>query len=348
MATVLRLILNLILISGAIHNLTFASQHSLKILNWEGYLSPELVAEFEKKNNVKVELFYFEHDEERDELLATRNGAGFDLVMVDGQSIPGYLRLGWLAPVTVAEVPNMVHLESWWEKYNPEAKSFAMPYGWGGFGIAYRADLVEQPVTSYRQLFTPVKSLQGKIIMSPQALELVPVALKTLGYSMQSDDAQALASAEAMLKSQRPYVYKYESLKLTQESALVTGDAHAGLAYSGDVVALQAFNPNIQYTEAEEGQILWFDYWVVLGSSSQKALAYKFLDFIEQPAINARNVESIYTATFNQEAMQYLSDDLKNNKSVFPEVRESAEHFIEPGPRYVRKIMALWYELNVP
>lgn len=328
-------------------SLSTAAEHTLRILNWEDYLSEEIVAEFEKLHNIKIEIFYYEHDEERDELLATRNGAGYDLIVVDGQSIPGYVRLGWLSPLTSTEVPNFSLLSNWWQKYNPEAAGRAMPYGWGTYGIAYRADLVEKPVTSFAQLFKPVSSLQGKIIMSPQALELVPVALKTLGFSMLSHDLQELEAAEILLKSQKPYVYRYQSLLLTEKSTLVSGEVHAAMAYSGDAAALQEFNENIRYAEADEGQILWFDYWAVLASSTQKKLAYRFLDYLQQPEVNARNVEAIYTATFNEKALTYVSEETKSNPAVFPTLQPDASYFIEPAPRHLRRIMSIWHELNI-
>jgi spermidine/putrescine transport system substrate-binding protein len=245
------------------------------------------------------------------------------------------------------EVPNFVNLSTWWEKYNPGVVGRAMPYGWGTYGIAYRADLVDKPVTSFAQLFTPARTLQGKIIMSPQALELVPVALKTLGYSMWSQDPRELDAAEVLLKSQKPYVYRYEALLLTEKSALLTGAAHAAMTYSGDAAALQAFNKNVHYVEADEGQILWFDYWAVLASSTQKKLAYQFLDFLQQPEVNARNVEAIYTATFNEKALAFLSEETKNNPAVFPTMQPDASYFVKPDTRHIRKIMSIWHELNI-
>lgn len=324
-----------------------AAEHRLRILNWEDYLSLEIVAEFEKLHNVKVDIFYYEHDEERDELLATRNGTGYDLVLVDGQSIPGYARLGWLSPLTAAEVPNLSLLSTWWQNYNPDAIGRVMPYGWGTYGIAYRVDLVEKPVTSFAQLFKPVSSLQGKIIMSPQALELVPVALQALGFSMMSHDPRELEAAEILLKSQKPYVYRYAALLLTEKSSLISGEAHAAMAYSGDAAALQALNENIRYAEAEEGQILWFDYWAVLASSTQKELAYQFLDYLQQPEVNARNAEAIYTATFNEKAMAYISEETKNNPAVFPTIQPNASYFVEPDTRHLRRIMSVWHDLNI-
>lgn len=319
---------------------------TLKIFNWEDYLSEEVVAEFEKRYQVKIDVYYYEHDEERDEIMATRNGAGYDLLLVGGQSIPGYARLGWLAPVTEKEVPNLVHLDAWWQTYTPDATDYAVPYGWGTYGIAYRSDLVEKPVTSYRQLFQPAASLKGKVLMSPQALELVPAALKAAGHSLNSIDSQALGAAEVLLKSQQPYVFGYRSLKLTEQSSLVTGAVHAAMAYNGDASSLKEFDPNIVYTDADEGQILWFDYWVVLNSSRQKALAYQFLNYLQTPEVNAKNVLSIYTATFNRPAIALLPEEIKQDTAVFPVIKSNAEYFIEPAPRSVRKIFSIWHQLN--
>lgn len=70
---------------------------------------------------------------------------------------------------------------------------------------------------------------------------------------------------------------------------LVTGEVWAAQMYSGDALMLQEFNPDIRYVVPEEGTNLWVDFWTVAAQSSRKPAAMKFIDYINEPTVAARN-----------------------------------------------------------
>ena len=68
----------------------------------------------------------------------------------------------------------------------------------------------------------------------------------------------------------------------------------------------------------EEGTVLWVDCIAVTTSSNNQALALKFLDFINRPAIAAQSAEDLYFATPNAAAKQLLTTEFRQNTEVFP------------------------------
>lgn len=290
---------------------------TLVILNWADYLPADLVEQFERSRQVKVRLVYFEGEEARDATLAKARGVGYDLALVDGPRLDAYRRQRWLAPITPAEVPNLGHIDPRWLKAYG-AEGVAVPYAWGTTGIGYRADLVDEPIRSWRQFFQPAEHLRGKLSLMKGSRDVVGLALKALGHSLNSEDPAELAAAEALLRGQKPHVFSYSYIDLDEHSHLVTGQVVAAMMYSGDALLVREHHPEIMYVLPEEGGALWVDYWVVMQASPSKGLAMDFLNFLNEPEHAAQIAQSLYYATPNRAAERLLPADFLADPVIYP------------------------------
>lgn len=290
----------------------------LIFLTWSEYIDPEIVAEFEAKHGIKVNFVYFESDEARDRLMVETDAKGYDLMLVNGSSLAAYDKRGWLAPVNQSHAENMKHIDQTWLSKYPSAMDRAAPYFWGTLGIVYRADHVKEPFTHWKQLFEPDETLKGKIVIINDSRDMIGMALKSLGYSFNSSSGNELKEAKRLLLNQKPFVYEYSYPILTEESSLITGEISAAMVYSGDALALQEHSDEIEYVVPQEGTSLWIDFITVSQNSKNKQAAYKFINFINQPKISARNAEYVYFATPNKAAEALLPEDFLSNTSIYP------------------------------
>lgn len=311
----------------------------LRILTWSEYMDPEIVAEFEQAHNARITFTYFESDETRNDFLLEADGADYDLVLCNGISLRGYRKRGWLAPLEMAQMPNLRHIAPRWTQAFPAAEGHAVPFTWGTMGIAYRRDLVSTPLDSWMDLLQPQPDLQGKIVMIKSSRDLLAAALLALGHSVNSADSQALRQAEELLIGQKPHVKVYSYISLTEQSALVTGEAVAAMVYNGDALMVQEHNENIAYVVPREGSNLWVDYWVVMRPSPEKQLAMAFLDFINQPAIAARMAKFVHYATPNHAAEALLPAAFRNNPAIYPrqEILDRSEFYQDLPPRSIKQ-----------
>ncbi len=313
----------------------------LVVLNWSEYLDPAVIAEFETKFNATVSEVYFESDQVRDKLMVQADGKGYDLVLVNGVAMQTYRQQGWLAPLDASAIPNLRHVDRRWVTAFDAAVGFGVPYFWGTLGLAYRSDLVSEPITSWKQLFTPAENLRGRVVMIKYGRDLVGAALMALGQSPNTSDPAHLADAEALLLASTPNVHSYSYVALTEESALVKGDIWATMMYSGDALVLQEFDENIVYVAPEEGAMLWVDYWAVLKSSSNKDLAMSFMNFINDPVIAARLAEYVYYPSPNRAAEKHLSEDFLSDDQIYPNAETLAQStFYEEIPPHTSRRFA--------
>jgi spermidine/putrescine transport system substrate-binding protein len=313
--------------------------HDLVFLTWSEYMDPKLIEKFENRFNTKVKFAYFESDELRDDMLLNSDGAVYDVICLNGRSIKTYSRQDWLAPMTTKDVPNKKHIDLRWAEAFEGAAEYAVPFFWGTIGIAYREDVVKQPISSWKQLIEPAPELQGRIVLVKDARDLMVMALKSQGYSINTSNHQELDKAKSLLLAQKPYVHDYSYISLTEESALVTGDAVAALAYNGDALTVAEHDENIKYVVPEEGTAIWVDYLAVSKASKKKKLAMDFINFLNEPENAAQLAQYVYFASANKAAEKHLPQEFLSDPIIYPGMAfiNSSEFYLKLPPRTQKK-----------
>lgn len=290
----------------------------LVLLSWADYLKPELLERFEHEHDVRVKMIYFESDDARDVMLLESNAQGCDLAIIDGASMDGYRESGWIVALQQLELESAGVMEPRWMTAFQNAGSHGVPYFWGTLGIAYRSDLVAEPMTHWKDIYSPAPYLAQKLMMVGNRRDLIGMALKSLGYSANSSNSVELRRAEALLLAQRAYVRDYSDPALDEKSALHTGDVIAAMMYSGDAIQLGDINDRIEYVLPAEGGNIWVDYLVVLSGSKQKPLAAKFVDYLSSAKISAENSAYLYYPSPNRKSIELAPDELRHDKRVYP------------------------------
>ena len=313
-------------------------QQTLVLLTWAEYMHPEVLKAFERKYNVKVREVHYETESGLDQMLSYTAGKNYDLVVASRTKILSYIRRGWVTPVDEALVPNRKHIDAEWTRRDPEVSRYSVPYFWGGVGIAYRKDLVEGKITSWKQFYHPPQQLRGKTMMIEDVRDVVGTALKALGYSLNSQDSKELVEAEKLLLAQRPFVKKYGYMQLDENSDLIKGNYWVAMMYSGDALMLAEQDKNIIFVLPDEGTNLWLDSFTVLESSPKKKLAFQFINFLHEPENAAKLAEFLYNASPNKEARKLLPKEMLADPRIYPpkEITDKSE-FYEPLPPRVLK-----------
>jgi len=311
----------------------------LVILNWADYMPVEIITEFEQRHQVKIREVYYESDEDRTQVLVNSNGRGYDLIMVSGGDLLSYSQFGFLAPIQYQKLENYKHLEPRWLSAHEGAAEYALPFFWGTLGIAYRKDLLDTAPNSWLDIFKPDKALQGRIAMMADGGEILRIALKALGYSVNSETPKELKEAQQLALAQKAYVKAYQYIQIDASSELVSGEIWASMAYNGDAIAVQEYSDNIAFVVPEEGTYLWVDYWTLAAKAKEPELAYQFLDFISRPDIAVRLAQAFYFASPNRSAAQLLPADFLSDPAIYPpqEIIEKSELYQQLSPKAVRR-----------
>ncbi len=318
----------------------------LLVLTWEGYIDPELVTQFEEQTGANIRFIYYEDDDERDFILASTEGSGFDLIVFDETMSRPYSENGWLYPFNRDELPNLAHVRKPMSDSPLDKEITSVPYSWGSIGILYRKDKVSPAPDSWMNFFRPDEKLRNRILVINTASTTFRLALKALGYSIHSEDPEHVAQARKLLLEQRPYVRAYRNILFGEESEILAGEAWIAMAYSGDALTIMEGHPELEFIIPQEGTMLWTDSIAILNSSTHKSLAKQFINYMNTPEINAQNTEYIQYATPNKAAMSLLPEEFLNNPVINPTSSPKLEVDRIPSSTMMRDMIKYFMELN--
>ncbi len=309
-----------VIIGGGIYygsqgNLT--GNNTVIVYNWGEYLDPEVLDLFEEETGIQVVYEEFETNES----MYPKINAGaiaYDLVCPSDYMIQRMIENDLLQEIQFENIPNVKNIGStYFEKskeFDPENK-YSIPYCWGTVGILYNKTMVSEPVDSWKILWD--EKYAGNILMQDSVRDAFAVALRSLGYSLNSTDLDELTAAKNLLIEQKPLVQAYVIDQVRDK--MIGGEAALGVIYSGEAIYTQKENPDLEYVIPKEGSNMWIDSWVIPKNAKHVENAEKFLNFLCRPDIALMNFEYITYSTPNTAAQELIEDpDIRSSKVAFP------------------------------
>ena len=300
--------------------LSSASSHAgtLRLLNWEDYLSKDAQNLWLEKGH-NLETVLFDNDQKRDAILINNKKSMIDVAVVDETIGRSFGEQGRLMELNTDNVPSLSHIDPFWRK---RCGKFAVPYLWGTMGIAYRTDKVEKAPESWLALLEPEDYLKGHIGMMDDYTDMLAPVLFVKGFSINTEKEGQLKQVFNVLKRQAPEILTYDYPISFISNRADSDKLYMAQVYSGDPLTM---NDKVEseglweYVVPKEGTLLWVDCLSIPSNAPNQALALEFIDFLNKPQIAALNAEQLYLATPNTAAKAYLSNEFKNDKSVFPD-----------------------------
>ena len=318
------------------------------VFNWGEYIDPETISMFEEETGIQV--IYEEYDTNETMYPKIEAGASnYDVVCPSDYMIQKMIDNDMLAELNWNNLPNaQANIGSqYYEQstaFDPENK-YSVPYCWGTVGILYNTTMVDEPVTSWSILWD--EKYADNILMQDSVRDLFMVALKELGYSMNSTDEAELQAAKELLIEQKPLVQAYVIDQVRDK--MIGDEAALGVIYSGEAIYTQRENPNLAYAIPTEGTNVWIDSWCITKDAENKENAEKFIDFMCRTEIALMNFEFITYSTPNIAARELIEDeDIKYSEIAFPDLSQysNLETFSYLGEEADTRYNELWKEIK--
>lgn len=292
--------------------------NTLNVYNWGEYIDPEVITMFEKETGIKVVYDEFEMNEEMYSKIET-GAVKYDVVCPSDYTIQRMIESDLLAEINYDNVPNIKYIG---EDYLKSAQSFdpgnkySVPYCWGTVGILYNKTMVDEPIDSWSAIFD--EKYKNNILMINSVRDAMGIALKYLGYSLNSTNKDEIEEATKLLTRQKPLVQSYVVDQVRDK--MIGNNAAIGIIYSGEAIYTQRENSDLEYVVPKEGSNVWIDGWVIPKNSENKENAEKFINFLCRPDIALLNFEYITYSTPNTAAREMIEDEaIRNSTIAFPD-----------------------------
>ena len=287
----------------------------LVLYNWADYMPQTVLDAFTAEYGVKITYLPYESQEEA--VAQIEAGQTYDVAVVENDQVPTLIARHLLAEIDQRHVPNFKNIGDNFRGliFDPDDR-YSVPYSWGTTGLLVRTDLIGAPVTRWADLWNP--RFAGKIALRAQPTELISVALKSLGYALNSENP---AELEAALKRLLELKAVSRFVDVEPESAvapLVSGEAVILIGWPGDALVARRQNPAIHYLLPAEGSMLWGDRLVISASSPNRYTAELFLNFLLRPDIGGQIVNENRYAIANEAARAFIDPEILNDPVIYP------------------------------
>ena len=228
--------------------------------------------------------------------LEAGNPTGYDLIVLTDWMIGNMIRLGYLERIDVnRDVPNFI--DNAFDKYKDPTYDpgnlHSVPWQSGCTGIGYNPALVDEEITSLKQLLDPamIEKYSGRIGMLSEMRDSMSFALLYNGVTPTEATEADVEAARDVLLAQKPHVRKYYGNEY--RNPFSDGTLAICMAWSGDVFQLKFDNPDLQFVVPDEGAMLWVDNMCIPKGAEHPNDALAMMNFVYQPEVAAQMAEWI-------------------------------------------------------
>lgn len=276
-ACVLALIIGLFAMQGGGQDRPFEGQ-TLYIYNWGEYTGENIIPDFEEETGASVVMDNFDSNEQM--YIKVANQEVYDILVPSDYMIQRLIEEDLLQKLDKSKLDCMDKLSDAVKglPYDPD-NDYSVPYFWGTVGIVYdktKVDLEDLEREGYN-IFLDEK-YKGDVYLYDSERDSFMMALKALGYSMNTENEQEIQEAYEWLVQ---CVQTMDTEIVTDEiiDNMAQGRKALGLIYSGDATYVMAENEDMGYFMPEDGTNLWSDAMVIPKNAQNVELAHAFINY---------------------------------------------------------------------
>lgn len=305
---------------------SWAQSGELKIFSWAGYISDEMLADFESKTGIRaIYTPYGDQGEALNQLRAT-GGAGFDLVQPTVDRVPEFVAEQVLQPLDESKVN--------WDGCIQSAiagsvdrggvidgKRYLAPSDWGTEAVAYDMDQapLEYGVASYGSLWNP--DYAGKVTLRGHSgLVGIGLWLEADGKlphpmldSFKSEEVMR-ANYDVILETaiaNKPSVATMWANENEAQAAFRTNGCIIGQTWDGTAASLRKEGLPIRYIAPKEGALAWLEGFALTAGAENVEQAYEWINWYYTPEVGAMYTAHSGYNTTSKGAEQFLSEEAR-------------------------------------
>lgn len=319
---------------------------TLKLFTWGEYLGENVISDFEEQFGVNVIIEYFDSNE----MMYTKlqGGDSYDVLVPSDYMIQRLIAEDMLQPIDKSLIPNMEVLTDGVKDlaFDPE-NEYSVPYFWGTVGLVYNtqnvpAELIEE------QGWDILKNTDyaGDIYMYDSERDSFMVALKALGYSMNTENDEEIDEAYQWLLELNDTM---DPAYVTDEviDNMMNGTKDIAVVYSGDATVVLDENPDMDFFMPEEGTNVWCDSMVIPSNAQNPLLAHEFINFMLSYDAAYDNTITVGYASTNDEVLHDVAEnEYAENSAYLPRENYEKDEVFVDNEVMRQKLSQLWLKVK--
>ncbi|MDR9432124.1 MAG: substrate-binding domain-containing protein, partial [Natronomonas sp.] len=198
------------------------------------------------------------------EMLARIRAGAEDVHIINPEEVPGYgpIQEGLIHPIRKENISNYDKIRDRWNPdeavYDPGEEIHHIPHVYGGTGLVYNHDELDEP-SSWMDIMT--EDLKGRQVYFNYPNYVVGQAAIALDMDIAEavEDESMMEDIWELVEQRNEYVYQWSDSGSTTMEVFSSGSALAGGLWVGRTAAIQDDGVPVTYTVPEEGAYAWLN-----------------------------------------------------------------------------------------
>lgn len=332
--------------AGLVSGCGGSGKPTLKVYNCGEYIDTSLIPQFEKEYDCKVVYETFDSNESMYTKL--QSGETYDILVPSDYMIERLIKEDALQPIDWSLVPNASGLDEavLGKEFDPD-NTYSVPYFYGTVGILYDTTVVDAKDLEDGWNILKNEKYAGNIYMYDSERDSFMIALKALGYSMNTTNRDEIDEAYNWLVEQRDTmkpVYAGDDVI----DNMISGNKAMAVVYSGDASYIMSENEDLNYFVPDEGTNIWQDAMVITDDCTQVELAHAYINFMLDADHAYANTQAVgYTSPVVEARTRASEEDYAGISAYLPRTDGENDEVFRYQEQEIKEYFAeLWTKVK--
>jgi putative spermidine/putrescine transport system substrate-binding protein len=286
----------------------------LTLVAWAGYTEKQWVTPFEKNTGCKVSVKYANTSNDMFNLMTSGGGNQYDMVSASGDASLRLIYAGAVAETNNSLIPGYKNFFGAFKSpasSTVAGKHYGISVQFGPNILLYNPKKVAKP-TSWSTIYST--KYKGQITIPDNPIHIADAAMylsktkPSLGIRDPYELTKAqLDAAVKLLKQQRPLVKKYWGVASDQIDLFKNGGSTIGASWPYQYSQLKAAKAPVAFVTPKEGVTGWLDTWMLSSKAKHPNCAYKWMQWITSPKVQAQQATFYGETPVNKKACAIMN-----------------------------------------
>ena len=298
----------------------------VNVLNWSSYIPYEIISNFEKEYNVKVNYGTYSSNEELLAKISSSNKGTYDLIFPSDYMVELMIEKNYLEKMDSKRLKNYSNINPLFLNQNfDKGNKYSLPFLAATNVIAVNREHIKDNINSYNDLLN--EKYKNNIVLLDDQRITIGISLLANGYDMNETDSNKLTDAKNWLLKLNKNVKAFDSD--SPKTFLITNEVDLGVIWNAEAIIAREINPNIEIIYPTDGFAISLDNYAIVKNAKNLDNAYLFIDYIlrsdiskkitdEYPYINT-NINAKNMSDYELEKILSNSTYVKN---IGPKINE--------------------------
>lgn len=258
----------------------FNTEKSINVLVWGQVLDKEFLSDFEKETGIRVNMSYFENNEELLVKLQSSAHHDYDLVMPSDWAAQLMIEQGIIKKLDRTKIKIWDTLyPALCNHYFDPGNEYSIPFYWSlfGLGVDTRYWKNSTPPTTWGLIFDE-RIMPKRISTVEDIRELISIAALYLFGRYEQLTAHELEQIKALLLRQKSRVEIYSDSR--PEYVLASGSVPVVVSWFGDFLKVMRYFDYIEFIVPQEGAFVVIDSFAIPSATQKDDLIYPFINYL--------------------------------------------------------------------